>query len=119
MGRSGGERLSRIYAQRTTPPIAGMGRQSHAQYPRKLRAEMDGWHDAGEPRATQSEILALDGRSQEARLCGPVSLQRRSQLCKSANRHAAVEGSRRIAMRQGRSGTCIRDRTEVIRRFKR
>ena len=55
----------------------------------------------------------------KARLCRPVSLQRRPSLCKSANRHAAVEGPRRIAVRQGRPGTCLGDWTDVHRRFKR
>ena len=108
VGRGRGHQLSRLRRVHAAAAGADVGDQRDPQHPRGLRAEVGAGPDAGDARTGESEVLAPDRRSQEARVQGSVRLQRRSELRDRPDGAAAVEGACAVAVRPRRSRTAHR-----------
>src|SRR5947207_11309265 len=81
-----------------------------------MRSGVGSGEDAGDAWAGESAVLASDCRSEEARVHGPLYVQRRSEFRDGADREASVKILRAVALRERRSEPCI---TEEARRSRR
>ena len=105
---AGDHELSRLRRLHAAAAGADLGRRRDAEHSRSVRAEVGAGPDAGDARSRESEVLAPVRRSEEARVQRSVRFQRRSEFLEGAAGAAAVESSRRVAVRQGRSESRVR-----------
>ena len=77
---AGDDDLSRLRRVHAAAAGADLGDRRDPEHPGRVRAAVGAGPDAGDPRAGQSEVLALHRRSQEAGVRRSVRLQRRSEF---------------------------------------
>src|SRR3954463_2522494 len=100
MGRAGSDVVSRRKRDGTAAAVAGLGDARDAERARGLHAGVGAWTDAFNTRPDERQVLAPDGRGQEARVCGSLSLQRGPERRGGADGETAVEELRRVALRE-------------------
>ena len=85
VGRADLDQLPRLRRLRAAAARPGLRRARDAEHPRGVRAEAR--HEPRDARAVGSDVLAPDGRGEEARLRGPAGEERRSEVrarCRSS-----------------------------------
>src|SRR5688572_31251718 len=103
MGRARTHAVSWLRSTGVATAFTGMGDQRDAQHPAGMRTQVGTRANARVAGPDASAVLAHPRRGQEARLRGPVSLQRRPEFRECAPGPTALDLARAIVVREVRS----------------